>query len=73
MTTCTTNLAAAPSRSTSRRSFWQWLITAFAARKQRRDLANLDPHLLNDIGLSREAAAREANRKLWDVPQHWLQ
>ena len=73
MTTCTTNLAATPSRSTSRRFFWQWLITAFAARKQRRDLANLDPHLLNDIGLSREAATREANRKLWDVPQHWLQ
>ncbi|MEM1362712.1 MAG: DUF1127 domain-containing protein [Pseudomonadota bacterium] len=38
---------------------------------QRKDLANLDAHLLKDIGISPEAAKTEASRPIWDVPTHW--
>lgn len=44
---------------------------AFAARKQRHDLRRLDPHLLDDIGISARDAEAEATRPLWDVPRHW--
>lgn len=40
-------------------------------RRQRTALAHLDPHLLNDIGLTRSEARREASRPAWDVPRHW--
>ena len=36
-------------------------------RRQRRDLLLLDDHLLNDIGVSREEALREAHRPLWEI------
>ncbi|MEI4486902.1 DUF1127 domain-containing protein [Frigidibacter sp. MR17.14] len=42
-----------------------------ALRRQRRALALLDPHLLRDVGLGPEQAAREAERPLWDAPAHW--
>jgi uncharacterized protein YjiS (DUF1127 family) len=34
-------------------------------RRQRRALAQLDDHLLADVGLSREQARREAARPFW--------
>jgi uncharacterized protein YjiS (DUF1127 family) len=34
-------------------------------RRQRRTLAELDEHLLNDVGLSREQAHREAAKPFW--------
>ena len=34
--------------------------------RQRRDLADLDEHLLRDIGVTREQATREASRPFWD-------
>ena len=34
-------------------------------RHQRRALAALDDHLLNDVGLSREQARREAAKPFW--------
>ena len=37
----------------------------FARRRQRRDLAELDEHLLKDIGVTREQAAREAAKPFW--------
>ncbi|SFK07255.1 DUF1127 domain-containing protein [Celeribacter neptunius] len=40
--------------------------------RQRRALAELDDALLDDIGLTREAALTEAQRPSWDVPHHWL-
>ena len=34
--------------------------------RSRRALEDLDDHLLRDIGLTHEAAAREAKRSYWD-------
>lgn len=52
------------------------LISGFLAsraiKRDRQRLALLDDHLLSDIGLSRREADHEANRKDWDVPDHWV-
>jgi uncharacterized protein YjiS (DUF1127 family) len=45
------------------RSLKQWMLRA-AERRALRDLAQ-SGHLLNDIGLSREQALREASKPLW--------
>jgi uncharacterized protein YjiS (DUF1127 family) len=45
------------------RSLKQWMLRA-AERRALRDLAQ-SGHLLNDIGLSREQALREASKPFW--------
>lgn len=35
-------------------------------------LAALEPHLLRDIGLTAQAAAREVGRPVWDAPVHGI-
>ncbi|MCA8880149.1 MAG: DUF1127 domain-containing protein [Rhodobacteraceae bacterium] len=55
-----------------RRSPVAYLNRLRALRKSRRDLATLPDHLIRDIGLTREAAAEEAARPFWDVPDYWL-
>ncbi len=72
MTTCTTNTTSAQSRRPARTSALRWIALFFAAHRQRRKLANLDARMLRDIGLNRDLADREARRKPWDVPSHWL-
>ncbi|MGL4238190.1 DUF1127 domain-containing protein [Tabrizicola sp.] len=42
-----------------------------ALRRQRNRLAELEDHLLKDIGISREEALAEAARSDWDAPSHW--
>lgn len=42
-----------------------------AVSRSRRGLRHLDDHLLRDIGLTREEAAVEASRPIWDAPSHW--
>ena len=49
----------------------QALMTLFAVRSQRRALLDLTDEALRDIGLTREQAAREADRPFWDVPAGW--
>lgn len=44
---------------------------AFALRRQRNRLRALDDRLLDDIGLPRDDAEREATRPIWDVPARW--
>jgi uncharacterized protein YjiS (DUF1127 family) len=41
-------------------------------RRDRRRLAVLDDHLLRDIGITRQAALREAESKVWDAPDYWI-
>lgn len=42
-----------------------------ALHRQRQALNDLDPRLLDDIGVSRDAAEAEARRAPWDVPSTW--
>jgi len=42
-----------------------------ALARQRSALNRLDDRDLADIGLSRDAAEREARRPFWDVPHTW--
>jgi uncharacterized protein YjiS (DUF1127 family) len=50
---------------------WPRLSAAVRLYRSRRSLLALDPHLLQDIGLSREEALSEASRPLWDAPEGW--
>ena len=52
--------------------FWAGLRIMANLARQRRDLADLDDHLLRDIGITRSDALKEADRLPWDAPQHWL-
>jgi uncharacterized protein YjiS (DUF1127 family) len=47
------------------------IATAQALRRQRSRLADLDPHMLADIGLTEDEARHESRRTVWDVPRHW--
>nr|WP_254441638.1 MULTISPECIES: DUF1127 domain-containing protein [unclassified Ruegeria] len=44
---------------------------AFELSRQRRNLAQLDAAVLDDIGVTREEASAEAKRFFWDAPQFW--
>jgi len=51
------------------RTLWRWMCKASQVHFQRRRLARLSPSALNDIGISREVALREAGRPFWDFPE----
>ncbi len=46
---------------------FNWLLVA----RQRNELAQLDAHALEDIGLTQADVSQELKRPLWDVPAHW--
>jgi uncharacterized protein YjiS (DUF1127 family) len=58
--TATATPAGHPRRLTA---FVGWIGAMFEARRTRRVLAELDPRLLDDIGISRLDALREARRR----------
>ena len=39
--------------------------------RTRRQLGDLDDHILKDIGIDRARAEQEAKRPIWDVPASW--
>ena len=45
--------------------------TAMALHRSRARLAELEPHMLADIGLDAAAARAEAGRPVWDAPEAW--
>lgn len=47
------------------RRLFDWLLAAVDRQRQRGALNELDDRLLRDIGVSREAARREAERPFW--------
>ncbi|MEM1075113.1 MAG: DUF1127 domain-containing protein [Pseudomonadota bacterium] len=47
------------------------ILTRLAVWRSRRDLARLDARALEDIGITADAADREARLSLWDVPHTW--
>lgn len=53
-------------------SLLNWFFGIEAIWRSRQSLAHLEPHLLEDIGVSAEAAAKEARQPLWNVPSHWI-
>ncbi|MFN7004450.1 MAG: DUF1127 domain-containing protein [Roseinatronobacter sp.] len=60
------------------RPVFQWsariaLSRHLALSRSRRQLAQLDDHLLDDVGLTRDQATFEAARRSWDAPKHWLE
>jgi len=48
------------------------VLLMLAIHRERHALRNLDAHLLEDIGATREAAKLEANRPVWDAPSRWM-
>lgn len=48
-----------------------WITKRLALFSERRRLSDLPDHILDDIGVSRRDAEREAKRDIWDVPSHW--
>ena len=68
----TTHSISAPRFASNRRGtlgqrLWTAAVAMLQARQTRRLLAEMDSHLLADIGISRADAAMEANRPFWDV------
>ena len=53
-------------------NFLRKLHLSLVHRRDRRRLALLDDHLLRDIGITRQAALRGAERKDWDAPDYWI-
>ena len=41
-------------------------------QRSRHRLSQLDAKALRDIGLSQATAQGEANKPIWDAPDHWL-
>ncbi|NNE89286.1 MAG: DUF1127 domain-containing protein [Silicimonas sp.] len=40
--------------------------------RERAALADLDPHMLEDIGVSEARAKSESTRPAWDAPSRWM-
>ena len=52
-------------------ALFAFAMRAVALHRQRAALRRLDDAALDDIGLSRAEAEREARRPAWDVPATW--
>ncbi|WP_417719881.1 DUF1127 domain-containing protein [Salipiger sp.] len=63
--------AALPRYHAPRRPLLSRLLSLTGLARQRRHLAQLDDHLLADLGITRSEAQREAGRPFWDAPRHW--
>ncbi len=72
MTTLTSTRCDSTGATVERPGLLTRLRNALSLRAQRRELASLDDRALSDIGLSRDAALKEARRPVWDVPSNWL-
>ena len=64
-------LAASHLPSPSSRGAWSRIMATLMVYRSRRALAQLDSHILNDIGISRAQALSEAKRAVWDAPDRW--
>ncbi len=69
MTDLSTFKFAAPRR----RALAPRLVQAWRIQRERRALRRLSPEQLSDIGITRDQAQYEANRKAWDAPDCWRQ
>lgn len=69
MTTLTASTTRRGAAASSRKKFG--LFSLFGLARQRRELGQLDAHLLRDLGISPEDARSESRRGFWDVPRNW--
>jgi uncharacterized protein YjiS (DUF1127 family) len=55
------------------RAWRRWCLRSLrhSQRKVLRDLVD-DPHLLDDIGVTRDDALKEAERRVWDITDVYL-
>jgi len=67
-----TSTQCLPLQRPSRTPIIQRLAALDTLYRQRRQLAQLETHLLHDIGVTRDAAVTEAARPVWDAPQKWV-
>ncbi len=44
---------------------------AIAVKKQRNSLYQMSDRMLDDLGITRAEADREARRSIWDAPGYW--
>ncbi|PJE29022.1 Uncharacterized conserved protein YjiS, DUF1127 family [Pseudooceanicola antarcticus] len=61
----TTNVSALPRAS---RAPFSRVLSMLAVRRERRALNSLDVSRLEDLGITRDAARREASKPIWDLP-----
>lgn len=62
---------ALPRSSSGRPGLFARLRFQLTYIRHRNRLRDLDDHILDDIGIDRAAAEREASRPVWDVPRGW--
>ncbi len=68
----TVSALARPAATPRRASLVARLAALHGLWCQRKSLAELDPHMLNDIGVTEAEALKEARRPVWDAPANWL-
>nr|WP_325249670.1 DUF1127 domain-containing protein [Amylibacter sp.] len=66
-----TTTTPARRRPSGQQGWLSKLLAAGRLHKERRALTRLSNQQLSDIGITRAEADAEANRGLWDVPNHW--
>ncbi len=65
-------LSTRSARAAGRPGALRRLLILIAERRSRRRLAELDDHLLRDLGLTAGEARQAAKQVDWNAPAHWL-
>jgi len=60
-----------PTQTTGLKAFFIKLVMAHSTWRQRQILKSLEAEALDDIGLTKDEADKEARKPIWDVPAHW--
>ena len=59
-------------RARGRKTLFSRAFLSLSIWRERNALSKLDPHLLNDIGVSEAQAKSESARPVWDAPSRWI-
>ena len=68
-------ISASETRQTSAargRGLFQVLLDAATMWRHRRELSDLPPDRLRDLGLSKEDVRAEVQKPIWNAPDNWL-
>lgn len=69
--TCHSTAAIPSAKPRARFSLLSFVANRLDLLNQRRQLSTLDARTLEDIGISRRDALKEAGRPIWDAPESW--